>query len=60
MCSEPAREAMGAMPWFDGALDMQLTQTFDAYAWHMGLMPYALRMNNHGRNAMAQCCRALT
>ena len=32
MCSELAGEAMGIMPWFDGALDMQLTQTFDAYA----------------------------
>ena len=53
MCSELAGKAMGAMPWTDGALDRQLIHTYDAYAWHKGAMPCALRGNSHGRNAMA-------
>ncbi|RVW40884.1 RNA-directed DNA polymerase-like [Vitis vinifera] len=57
--SEPIGEAMGATPWFDRALNAQLTQTQDDYAWHRGAMPCALGRPSHGRNAMACCCGAL-
>ena len=59
LCSEPVRKAMGTTPWFDGALDAQLTRTQDDHAWHKGTMPYALRRHSHGHNAMARCCGAL-
>ena len=49
---------MGTMPWLDGAQDMQLTQTHDAYAQHRGAMPCAREYNNHECNAMAQCFEA--
>ena len=42
MCGESVGEAMGAMLWFDGALDVQLTRTHDAYTWHKDAMPCAL------------------
>ncbi|KAL6332409.1 hypothetical protein AAG906_004985 [Vitis piasezkii] len=57
--SEPIGEAMGATPWFDRALNAQLTRTQDDYAWHRGAMPCALGRPGHGRNAMACCCGAL-
>ncbi|KAL6312791.1 hypothetical protein AAG906_032978 [Vitis piasezkii] len=60
LCNEPVGKAMCAMPWFDRALNVQLTRTYDDYAWNRGTMPCALGRNNHGRNAMARCCRTLT
>ena len=39
---------MGTLPWLDGTLDMQLTQTHDVYAWHKGTLPYAREWNSHG------------
>ena len=58
-CTEPIRDAMGAMPWLSGALNMRPTQTHDAYAWHRGTIPRARGYNSHGRNAMAQCCESV-
>ncbi|KAL6312753.1 hypothetical protein AAG906_020640 [Vitis piasezkii] len=52
LCSEPVGEDMGAMPWFNWALDMKLTQAYDDYAWNRSTMPCAPGKNSHGRNAM--------
>ena len=60
LCSEPVGEDMGVMPWFNWALDMQLTQAYDDYAWHRSTMPCAPGKNSHGCNAMVRCCGALT
>ena len=46
LCIESVGEAMSTIPWFDWALDMQMTQTHDAYARRRGAMPYA-----RGRNS---------
>ena len=53
-CIELVRKAMGTMSWLNRALDMQQTQTHDAYAWHKGTLPYLRWWNSHGCNAMAQ------
>ena len=55
LCTELVGEAMGAIPWLDETLNMQLTQTRDTYVWNRGVMPYARGWNSHGRNAMARC-----